>query len=379
MLGTMPTSPSMTRNPVELRQLIQMALHGLSSMFYPEKNLFCYRLNQSPEGLVKEGLSYRYTLMTLLGLRRSTTAGFHSPIDRQSVLSDLHRDTTWIANGGDLGLYLWLSALDSPDVLERIVPNLSRDALGRFPDILQCRSMELAWVLSGLSHAQLAKPGKNGNVTDLAKWVYDLLVANQGSSGIFGHQSGRRTMGILRGRIGTFADQVYPIYALSKFAEAFQMQDALERAECCAHAICENQGPLGQWWWHYDASTGRVVRPYPVYAVHQDAMAPLALFALSEVSGTSFDRFVYKGLEWISGQNELRIDLRELDRGFVWRSLYQNRPREYASEILGLLGLPSSSRGLRIKFEDRPYHLGWLLYAFAERAAAVPHPNAVTV
>ena len=51
---------------------------------------------------------------------------------------------------------------------------------------------------------------------------------------------------------------------------------AAEVASACAKHMCELQGPQGQWWWHFDIRTGRVVEHYPVYAVHQDSMAPMA-------------------------------------------------------------------------------------------------------
>jgi len=73
----------------------------------------------------------------------------------------------------------------------------------------------------------------------------------------------------------------------------------------CAEAICRMQGPSGQWWWHYDARNGRIFERYPVYAVHQDGMAPMALFALGEVARLDFSEPIYKGLAWISGNNEL--------------------------------------------------------------------------
>src|SRR6202044_811249 len=59
----------------DLRELTSLALQGLVSMFDPEKQLFCDRLFRGEQGYVREGLSPRYTLMTLLGLREMERAG----------------------------------------------------------------------------------------------------------------------------------------------------------------------------------------------------------------------------------------------------------------------------------------------------------------
>src|SRR5262249_20345113 len=128
--------------------------------------------------------------------------------------------------------------------------------------------------------------------------------------------------GWLRGSIGSFADQVYPIYAMTRLAQACDTQEPLARALDCAHAICHAQGPLGQWWWHYHARRGHVVRRYPVFTVHQDGMAPMALFALGQATGQNFSRHIYKGLQWDFGNNELAQDMRDESTNLIWRSIF---------------------------------------------------------
>jgi len=176
--------------------------------------------------------------------------------------------------------------------------------------------------------------------------------------------------GLFRSHIASFADQIYPIYALSRFSEVFGIETALDSALSCANRICELQGPLGQWWWHYDAVGGRVVGPYPVYSVHQDAMAPMALFAINSASGKDFNEPVFRGLNWITGQNELSIDLRERGLNVIWRNIHQSTVERYFEESRMLI-FPNrktfSSQRLNVLFECHPYHLGWILFAFAGR------------
>jgi len=350
----------------DIQSLIELSLKGIVPMFLPEKRLFCYRLKQTPGGMVTEGVSHRYTMMTLMGLHRARAAGFKSPIDTDAVLWELAQDTSWIQNAGDLGLYLWLCALDCPDQLPSLLPQFDLDqALTCFPDSSERRTMEIAWFLSGISHLKLSGVPGLPPLGAVAERACRLLLANLGAHGLFGHQAARGLIGSIRGPIGTFADQVYPIYALTRFAQAFGDAEALQSALECGEAICRLQGPLGQWWWHYDSRTGRVASQYPVYSVHQDAMAPLALLPLGDVASRDFTPEILKGLAWIAGSNEQGIDLRDSSKNLVWRCLFQDKPRAYANELLNLAGLPSSAEGLHIRYECRPYHLGWALYAFA--------------
>jgi len=341
-------------------------------MFDAESQLFCYRLRQADGRLIPEGLSHRYTIMSLLGLDQCEKAGLACGFDIKAALNRLLQDTRWITNVGDLGLTMWLCAVVWPERLSSVYEAYDvRSALERFSEARVRRTTELAWFLAGLAHVSLLSC-RTQEFPDLAAKVYRLLRQNQGDSGIFGHQARSGSPhGTLRGHIGSFADQVYPIYALAKFARACGVREAGEAAGKCAAAICRFQGPLGQWWWHYDARTGMVAESYPVYSVHQDGMAPMALFALADETPFDFTGAVYKGLQWIARANEAGCDLRDLDKKVIWRSIYQSsRYAVWRNRIQYAVGAGQatvSGDQLKVLFECRPYHFGWLLYAFAQR------------
>lgn len=350
------------------RQLIDLSIRSLESMYDAESQLFCYRLKLTDQGLLKEGLSIRYTIITLLGLSRLDQMGIKSPFDVQALFRGLYDHLKTIKNIGDVGLMIWLCALVSPRSLKNIFSDLDvLNALGRYRDAIQGYSMELAWFLSGLTHAFLARGETSSALSKLAEDTYRLLFLNYAGNGIFGHQHRSSVAGALRGRIGSFADQVYPIYALSKYGQVNGDEKAISIALDCAKKICDHQGPLGQWWWHYDSLTGGVIGRYPVYSVHQDGMAPMALFAVTEATGFGFNESIYKGLKWITGNNEVGQDL--IDRGYnvIWRCLYTNKYKMYLEEATSLLGFHNKNKDhndLKLKCECRPYHAGWLLYAF---------------
>jgi hypothetical protein len=349
-----------------------LALRGLVPMFNEEKQLFCHRLVRTERGLVQDGLSPRYTIMTLLGLREFERAGGTSTFDTNRLYNSFIRDIGWINCVGDLGLTLWLTATFAPDQLTNFIRRTDLNtALTRYLDARHARTTELAWFLAGLAHAGMASRQIATELTDLAVETYHKLEENQGEYGFFGHMSRAKSWaGILRGRIGSFADQIYPVYALSKFAVAFHIEEPLGAALEGATAICKAQGELGQWWWLYDSQEGRISSRYPVYSVHQQGMAPMGLFALQEAAGQNFQEHIYRGLRWIYGSNELKVDMRDLDHGLVWRCIRaKSKQTKYWDTALSLVRTPKENASvgpLEVLFEDRPYELGWLLYAFAK-------------
>jgi hypothetical protein len=371
-LAVSSMEPTLLKSSDNLQTVIPglnaLAVNGLVPMFYPDKQVFCYTLKKTPAGMVQEGISPRYTAITLMGLHKLEQNGGTSPIDVQRTFDALLADTGWIHNIGDLGLLHWLCALVAPHRLEEFNRKLDvKNALTRFPDAAERHTMYLSWFLTGLSHQALARPEMAQDSKDQAAETFRIILRNQGQRGIFAHGTGKGISGMVRGNMGSFADQVYPIYAFSRFAQAYGDEKAAKRALDCALTICEAQGPLGQWWWHYSSSTGKVAETYPVFSVHQHAMGPMALLALGETLQSDFSPWIHKGLQWID-ENELGINMRDDSVNVVWRCIGRNQVnRVWNLGVNALTGREDREQrnNLRPLFECRPYELGWLLYAFA--------------
>jgi hypothetical protein len=350
-------------------QLCDLAAAGLVQMFDAEKQLFCDIYARTESGMARQGISHRYTLMTLLGLHRYETSGRKSPIAIEPVLDNLLRDRGWVTNAGDLGLLLWTCAELAPDRVPQVYRDVKApEALARFSDGQQGCTMEVSWYLTGLANCRRIGysdlPGLMGQVEASRK----ILESNCGPSGVYGHLARSKSLKAqLRRKIGSFADQVYPTIALSHLSMALQDNKAREMALRTARTICELQGGLGEWCWHYNSLTGRVVNRYPVYSVHQHAMGPMMLFAAGEATGNDFSEAIYRGLAWIGGQNELRFDFVDTALNLIWRCLYLERADAYLDTALRALKMRRGGAGgrPRIRYECRPYELGWLLYAFA--------------
>ena len=349
------------------QHLIELSIRGLKEMFDEGNMLFCYRMKRTDKGLKKEGFSYRYTLISLLGLCQFQAHGFKQSLDLKQALGKLIDNRCEINNLGDLGLLIWLCALASPERLANVFCGLDvENALERYGDALLGRTMELSWFLAGLCHTAVALNKALPSLDRVVLNTYRMILENYGGNGIFGHQNRKTFGGKMRGRIGTFADQVYPIYAFSAFTQVYGDKEALRIALDCSDAICKLQGPLGQWWWHYDSATGNMIGRYPVFAVHQDGMAPMALLTIGKIAGTDFLEPIYKGISWVTGDNELNQNLVDSKSSLIWRSVSRKNFKQYSelgSSFLGANRVRKVPSDLRVNFECRPYHLGWVLYA----------------
>ena len=320
-LGTLMEREEKNASARSVSKLCDLAAAGLVEMLDPEHRIFCDIYNRTENGMVRERLSPRYTMMTLLGLHRYECSGRPSPIAVAPILESLLDDTRWVNGAGDLGLLLWTCAELIPERLPDIYYELGvQGALARFSDGRLGRTMEVAWYLTGIARCYQAGYGDLPRLGEQAAAARQILERNCGPSGVYGHLSrGNSWSGYVRGRIGSFADQVYPTIALARLSQALEDDKARQMALKTAQKMCHLQGPLGEWCWHYDSVTGRVVSRYPVYSVHQHAMGPMMLWAAGEATGCDFNESIYKGLAWIGGNNELRRDLVEASLGLVWR------------------------------------------------------------
>src|SRR4051794_18589619 len=101
---------------MDVADLNALAADGLVDMLDPESRLFCYRYHQTGGGMVREGLSRRYTIMSLLGLYRfERSCPGSTRLDLDAIRDELFEQIVWVDNVGDLGLVLWLCAVTAPD------------------------------------------------------------------------------------------------------------------------------------------------------------------------------------------------------------------------------------------------------------------------
>jgi hypothetical protein len=357
-----------------------LALRSLERMYDRDAGQFVFCVRKADRGVLREGLSDRYTAITIIGLAGESPEAFQGILGGASlaeVATSLVARTESSQQLGDLALTAWAGALtgcDTARLWERIL------TLGA--DSATHPTVDVAWTLSAATIDQTACA--SGLAGRLARRLLDAAAP---VSGMFPHHLGE--VSSQRDHVSCFADLVYPTLALAQYGEAAGDPSAVAAAARCADTMCRLQGPAGQWWWHFDYRTGRVLEKYPVYAVHQDAMAPMALFAAARAAGTDYSDAISRGLAWLWRAPEL--DGRSLvdhDEDLIWRKVARREPAKLSRYLQAAVSRVSSNLrapGLdpifpptAIDYEDRPYHLGWLLYAWpAARAAAWPAPGSV--
>ena len=285
----MPSSATLARLDVVtgndselLRSLLEASLRSLPQMYRPDVREFAQTVRPDPVRpgeLRQEGVNERYAAIVGLGAahldddqQRTLLAGITAADLVDSVAVRAARN----ADLGAVALAAWASAEVRRSAPPALVDRLAHAVrAARMQD-----TVSYAWTLTALlATADLA------DVSGLAEQTAERLLAAQEASGVFPHALPKETLGRFRSHVACFADQVYPIQALARYWRATGDRRALDAANRCAARIVDRQGSAGQWWWHYDVRTGAVVEGYPVYSVHQHAMAPMALFELQEAGG----------------------------------------------------------------------------------------------
>ena len=352
-----------------------LAIRALRRMYLPEQGLFAYRFRRDASGDRLEGISRRYSAIVLIALAdepEEVSSEILAGQNIQDVCSRLLLSIRQWSDVGEVALTLWAArAMHHPHAW------IALDRLKSLaPSERPCPTVEVSWALTAL-----VVEGEDMVVEALADQLAEsLLTAFQEDSDLFPHWPAGTAPSSLRAHVACFADLVYPIHALASYYRATYNTDALHVARRCAQRMCELQGAQGQWWWHYDVRTGRVVERFPIYAVHQDAMAPMALFVLQEVSGEDYAPAIQHGLQWLIDPPEIPGSLIDAQTGVIWRKIARHEPGKLARSLqaaasglhpaLRVPGLDIVLRPGHIDHECRPYHLGWILYAWpADRVA----------
>ena len=347
---------------LHIDKLIQVAANKLPDMLQ-QNGLFCeeviYSMNDK---YMCSGESLRYSIMVLIGLNRALKNGYKIEIQSNAILNKLLSKIDDFSIG-DLGLLLWYyNLIGNPEssvlyqTIERKLYKTNWDSI---------INMEIAWLITGLSYHQ-AYHNEGINLTDE---LTEYLMTNRSStSGLFYHMGKG-----FRRDYPNFASQIYSIHALSLRCRLLSDKNAGDRAIEATKALTPLQQSNGGWPWLFRASTGSVIEPYELYSVHQDAMAPMALFELKESTGFNSLDMIRQGIKWMYRDNELNQKM--YTDNFIFRSIRRTKPYDrisiYKNIIYDRLRIHNSNNYrngfLEINPTSRPYHLGWILEAWCGR------------
>jgi hypothetical protein len=109
----------------------------------------------------------------------------------------------------------------------------------------------------------------------------------------------------------------------------------------------------------------------------------MALLALAAAGGPRMDAHIARGLSWLASAPELKDgSLIDPAAHMVWRKVARREPgktsryiQSATARFLPSLRAPGLDRLFppgEIDYEDRPYHYGWLLYAWAQPQVSSP-------
>jgi hypothetical protein len=356
-----------------LSGLTALAVRGLTEMYQSEDQYFPYTMRgvRSATGprLKTEGDNLRYAAIGALGLamlptwcQKHVLAGDDAPQLARTVVARAIGNQ----DPGVIALAAWAAAEAAGEFADELFDDLKSRVASNVP----MPTVDASWALTAAIAAQ-----DLGDTSALASTLADRLLAAAGPTGVFPHMLPAAAQSMIRRHVGCFADQVYPIQALSRWFVVSQDRTALAAASRCAQVLVDRQGPDGQWWWHYDVRDGSVVEGFPVYSVHQHAMGPMALHELREAGGDDHDAATALGLRWLETHPEVIDELISERLNVIWRKVGRHEQRKVVRRMAALttaripgLHLPLIDRVWppgRIDYECRPYELGWLLYAWA--------------
>jgi len=353
------------------RGLCQESVDFLLEVWSPELGLFPYSTSVRGGSYVNDyrrPAADRYTVNTLLGLQQAAAAGL---LDESAVsaLVDrfLERCFHNLTSPSDLGLLLVLLRKEqtSPyrrEALDRLVRLASSEGTGKLD--LQT----LGWVLWGLSTAAPSSPEAEPGAHAVFRTISDGFVDKTSDLA-------RHSVRLYRRGLVSFGSTVYFLRAMHEYAALTGDERAVALFENGVRRMVDNQGPNGEWPWLYSVRRGVPVEYYPVFAVHQDAMAMLFLLPALDRGMSWVKEPIVRSVSWVFGRNELDTPTFVHGPFRAYRSIERTHTlprttryfRSLGNLALGKASTLSPSGRVRINPECRSYHLGWFLYVWSDR------------
>jgi hypothetical protein len=306
----------------------------------------------------------RYSIIALLGLlawqQHFGTAS--DGRDAQRMTADfLARHGQRVRDPGDRGLLLLLLSELGHNAAAAHYDAIDRDFAGRPALNLQ----DIAWLAVGAETHER----RTGTPASVSRRLADLLLGTDfrhaGSGWPMHRPDGHRRDMVSFGAI------CYRLWALATLADRHGL-----KAEFAAgtDSLISAQRSDGGWPWFFHAPSGTVIDPYPLFSVHQDAMAPMFLLPAWQAGIPGAEDALRASLRWLDGNNDLRQAMLRTDPFFIYRGIARaERPGLLRRYLRGRRYRPGDDApvsSLKLDTNCRAYHLGWLLYVWSRNQAA---------
>lgn len=346
---------------------LKFCIEGLEKMYLAEDHVFCMSSRYCKGRMINQldpVLQFKYTMNVLLGLSAVEELGAHSFVDVEREYAILAKRVGGkVCSEENIAITVWTGRMMGARVPSEAYSMLSR-VIDNIPDQGGLSSQTITWLMLACLSAGSEYAKRLQRIKEIVAQHYvnrDTSLARHVPSGF-------------RKNLSSFASSCYVSYALLLLGREIADADARSLGVAIARKLVALQGPLGQWGWFYDVAHGCLVDLYPVYSVHQYAMAPLLLGEAIRQGFQEFRQPLKKGLEWVLGQNEMGRNMFEYDRRVIWRSIRRwgrlgkvvRAVRAFSKWHLRHSARLLDASQLGIDFECRSYELGLGLFALAK-------------
>ncbi len=348
-----------------------LCVAGLQRALDPVHHLYSRQLRNGEWGYTRGTEDVTGTCICLIGIDRFPLEAGTLALDPRRTLEAVIRRAARRSYPGGLGLLIWANAVVGGPKLDELVAASGMRLGDGSAYGGRLTTMEASWLLSGLLHELVRNPAsRTRRVAETVMRELEERFAH--GRGLMPHATRQgRLRHRVRSQLANFADQIYAVQAMAFASLVLGATSALTLARSLAERLVSFQGPRGQWWWHYDAHTGRVAERFPVYSVHQHAMAPMALMALEAAGGGGYSHAITASHDWLS-RNELGVSMIDEAAQTIWRDVERGGGRlqlrlRQARMLLGRTppGEAGAEPALKLNRETRPYEWAWCLYAGA--------------
>lgn len=353
-------------------------VENLRAVYRVEDGLFPYSSRLAGGAFVNDyrrPTSLRYTLNTLLGLGRAARVGVAglTPSEVDSMIATFNRlHASGVADPADLGMLTLLNA-ENPGADGSVVAEGALHALEAAVapgDPKRFNMQDLGWMIWGAAAATRAgvarADGLGRTATGLVREHF--VDARTGLP--------RHSVRPYRRSIVSFGSLTYFLRAMHEAATAFGDEQAASLFSGGVRRALGLQGPQGEWPWLLHVGSGDPIDAYPIFSVHQDSMAMLFLLPALDAGEPGVAEGIDRSLAWCFGENELGAEFYRSAPFSAARSIERPEGERRLQRYLRFLAYTVTrrsggfgARNTRVNEECRSYHLGWILFAWAERLA----------
>ncbi len=368
----MTTSPpKMSAQP--LPQIFTDSLALLRAMWDEERAVFSFSTSVENGAYTNDfdhELHMRYTVNTLLGLQKLCEYHVIDWDVRGSVHAFLDRQIENVTNLGDQGLLLYLLARMEHPHLAAYYARFIGDEKWSYAATEPVQN--LCWRLIGLS--ECARVGVEGARKQADQHFALLHKRYFCRNSLFV----KHNQQFVRGDFVSFGALVYWLKSLWHYSDVTGDDYAQILFKEGVTHLMEKQLKDGGWPWYYHAQTGRIMDAYEIYSVHQDAMAHLFLMPAEALGVDGASHAIKQSTLWLHGQNDLGEPSIVHNPFLIYRSIRRAqdkaRAKRFARALRNRLLMREEGNiapsQLEWNRECRSYHIGWMLYAWADRADA---------